>query len=196
MAYRQLGDSTLQVSAVGVGCNNFGARIDQAAATAVVGAALDAGINFFDTADTYGDWTSETLLGRALGNRRHEVVVATKFGNRAPPAPAGGSRPYVIGAVEASLRRLGTDYIDLYQMHNPDPETPIEETLGALDELVRTGKVRYVGHSNFTGPQIAEAHRIARGAGFSRFITAQNHYNLLEREIEAEVIPACQRFGL
>jgi aryl-alcohol dehydrogenase-like predicted oxidoreductase len=196
MAYRQLGDSDLQVSAVGVGCNNFGARIDQAAATAVVGAALDAGINFFDTADTYGDWTSETLLGRALGNRRHEVVVATKFGNRAPPAPAGGSRPYVIGAVEASLRRLGTDYIDLYQMHNPDPETPIEETLGALDELVRTGKVRYVGHSNFTGPQIAEAHRIARDAGFSRFITAQNHYNLLEREIEAEVIPACQRFGL
>src|ERR1700675_3642048 len=126
MAYRQLGDSDLKVSDVGVGGNNSGELLDQAAATAVVGAALDAGINFFDTADTYGDWTSETLLGRALGNRRHEVVVATKFGNRAPPppAPAGGSRPYVIGAVEASLRRLGTDYIDLYQMHNPDPETP------------------------------------------------------------------------
>src|ERR1700722_10369658 len=138
MAYRQLGDSDLQVSAVGVGCNNFGARIDQAAATAVVGAALDAGINFFDTANTYGDWTSETLLGCALGGRRHEAVIATKFGDRAPPPPAppGGSRRYVIGAVEASLRRLGTDYIDLYQMHIPDLATPIEETLGALDELV------------------------------------------------------------
>ena len=198
MACRRLGDSDLLVSAVGVGCNNFGVRIDQAAATAVVGAALDAGINFFDTADIYGDWNSETLLGRALGDRRHEVVVATKFGNRAPPPPAppGGSRRYVIGAVEASLRRLGTDYIDLYQMHNPDLATPIEETLGALDDLVSAGKVRYVGHSNFTGAQIAEADRIARDGSFSRFITAQNHYNLLEREIEAEVIPACERFGL
>src|ERR1700675_5166995 len=182
MAYRRLGDSDLQVSAVGLGCNNFGARIDQAAASAVVGAALDAGISFFDTADIYGDWTSETLLGRALGDRRHEVVVATRFGNAAPPPPAplGGSRRYVIGAVEASLQRLGTDYIDLYQKHIPDLVTPIEETLGALDELVSAGKARYVGHSNFTGPQIAEADRIARDAGFNHFITAQNHYNLLE----------------
>jgi aryl-alcohol dehydrogenase-like predicted oxidoreductase len=196
MAYRRLGDSDLQVSAVGMGCNNFGVRMDQTATTLVVGAALDAGINFFDTADTYGNWTSETLLGRALGDRRHEVVVATKFGSRVPPGPLGGSRRYVIGAVEASLRRLGTDYIDLYQMHNPDLDTPIEETLGALDDLVSAGKVRYLGHSNFTGPQIAEADRIAREGGFSRFITAQNHYNLLEREIQAEVIPACERFGL
>jgi aryl-alcohol dehydrogenase-like predicted oxidoreductase len=196
MAYRRLGDSDLQVSAVGMGCNNFGVRMDQAAANLAVGAALDAGINFFDTADTYGNWASETLLGRALGRRRHEVVIATKFGSRVPPGSRGGSRGYVIGAVEASLQRLGTDYIDLYQMHIPDPETPIEETLRALDDLVSAGKVRYLGHSNFTGLQIAEADRVARDGGFSHFMTAQNHYNLLEREIETEVIPACERCGL
>jgi len=203
MRYRRLGDSGLVVSAVGVGCNNFGRRLDADGTRAVVEAALEVGINFFDTADIYGDphGTSEEQLGAALKGRRDDVVIATKFGMdmhgaNGPDYGARGARRYVMRAVEASLRRLNTDYIDLYQMHEPDPGTPIEETLSALDDLVRSGKVRYIGCSNFAGWQIADADWTARSAGLTRFISAQNHYNLLNREVEAEVLPACQRFGL
>jgi aryl-alcohol dehydrogenase-like predicted oxidoreductase len=173
-------------------------RIDQEQTTAVVHAALDAGITLFDTADVYGGQQSEVLLGKALGDRRHEVVVATKFAMPTGPGPygAGGSRRYVAQAVEASLKRLGTDYIDLYQMHRPDPDTPIEETLSALDDLVTAGKVRYLGNSNFSGWQIADADWTARSRGLGRFVSAQNDYSLLERRVEAEVLPACERFGL
>jgi aryl-alcohol dehydrogenase-like predicted oxidoreductase len=198
MDYRRLGDSGLKVSEIGLGCNNFGMRIDQAATDAVVAAALDAGVNFFDTADIYGGLKSEVMLGQALGARRPEVIVATKFANPtgARPDQRGGSRGYVVKAVEASLKRLGTDYIDLYQMHLPDADTPIEETLRALDDLITAGKVRYIGNSNFAGWQIADADWIARGEHLNRFVSAQNNYSLLERKVEFEVIPACQRFGL
>lgn len=198
MEQRRLGKSGLYVSAVGVGCNNFGGRIDAAGTREVVHAALDQGINFFDTADVYGDQRSETLLGEALGPRRPEVIVATKFGMATGPGrqDRGGSRHYVRRAVEASLRRLGTDYIDLYQMHAPDPATPMEETLSVLDDLVREGKVRYVGHSNFAGWQIADADWIARTVGRTPFVTAQNQYSLLERSVRHEVLPACRHFGL
>jgi aryl-alcohol dehydrogenase-like predicted oxidoreductase len=198
MDYRRLGDSGLKVSEIGLGCNNFGMRIDQAATDAVVAAALDAGVNFFDTADIYGGLKSEVMLGQALGARRAEVIVATKFANPtgARPDQRGGSRGYVVKAVEASLKRLGTDYIDLYQMHLPDADTPIEETLRALDDLITAGKVRYIGNSNFAGWQIADADWIARGEHLNRFVSAQNNFSLLERKVEFEVIPACQRFGL
>jgi aryl-alcohol dehydrogenase-like predicted oxidoreductase len=199
MDTRKLGGTGLEVSLVGLGCNNFGMRIDEAATKEVVAAALDAGIDFFDTADVYGGTRSEAYLGRALkGVPRDRVVIATKFTMaHGEGGPAGGaSRRYVIDAVEASLRRLGTDHIDLYQQHRPDAGTPIDETLRALDDLVRSGKVRYVGHSNFTGWQIADADWTARTANTHRFVTAQNHYNLLDRRIEREVIPACERFGL
>ena len=162
MTYRQLGDSGLTVSAVGLGCNNFGRRIDQEATTAVVRAAVDAGITLFDTADTYGQGASEELLGRALGAERENVIVATKFGNdmqgvNGPDWGVRGSRRYLRRAVEASLRRLGTDWIDLYQYHRPDLVTPMEETLAALTELVQEGKVRYLGSSNLTGWQVVDA---------------------------------------
>src|SRR5215469_3739121 len=159
MELRRVGDSGLQVSEVGLGCNNFGMRIDEAAAKAVVAAALDVGITLFDTADVYGGAKSEVMLGKALGEKRKDALVATKFAMPMGEGPyrRGGSRRYVISAVEASLKRLGTDYIDLYQMHAPDPLTPIEETLDALDDVVRAGKARYVGCSNFTGWQIADA---------------------------------------
>lgn len=198
MEQRRLGRSGLHVSAVGIGCNNFGGRVDEAGTRAVVDAALDCGINFFDTADVYGEQRSEALLGRALGSRRQEVVIATKFGMPMGPSlrDRGGSRHYILRAVEASLTRLGTDYIDLYQIHAPDPATPIEETLGALDDLVRSGKVRYIGHSNFAGWQIADAHWTASSRGLNPFVTAQNHYSLLERAVQHEVLPACERFGL
>nr|MDT0661074.1 aldo/keto reductase [Micromonospora sp. DSM 115978] len=203
MIYRRLGDSGLVVSIVGIGCNNFGRKLDQNGATAVVDAALDAGINFFDTADIYGEphGGSEEQLGAALRGRRDDVVVATKFGMdmsgmNGPDHGARGSRRYVARAVEASLRRLGTDYIDLYQFHQPDPGTPIEETLAALDDLVRAGKVRYLGNSNFASWQIADAAWLARTTGRTPFVSAQNHYNLLQRDVEAEVVPACERFGL
>jgi aryl-alcohol dehydrogenase-like predicted oxidoreductase len=198
MDYRRLGNSGLKVSEIGLGCNNFGMRIDQAATNEVVAAALDAGINFFDTADIYGGRKSEVMLGQALGARRHDIVLATKFAGPtgAGPDQRGGSRRYVINALEASLRRLGADYIDLYQMHFPDPDTPIEETLRALDDAVTAGKVRYIGNSNFTGWQIADADWIARSGHMNRFVSAQNNYSLLERKVEFEVIPACQRFGL
>lgn len=198
MEQRRLGSSGLFVSAVGIGCNNFGGRIDAAATAAVVDAAIDQGINFFDTADVYGNQQSETLLGQALGGRRDQVVIASKFGMPmgAGLLDKGGSRRYVRKAVEASLRRLGTDYLDLYQMHAPDPATPIEETLAVLDDLVREGKIRYLGNSNFSGWQIADAHWTATTRNATAFVTAQNHYSLLERAVQHEVLPACERFGL
>lgn len=198
MEYRRLGSSGLKVSEVGLGCNNFGMRIDQEATHAVVGACLDAGITLFDTADVYGGSKSEVMLGEALKGKRGDVVLATKFAMPMGKGPdrRGGSRRYVMSAVEASLKRLGTDYIDLYQMHAPDADTPIEETLGALDDLVTQGKVRYIGNSNFTGWQIADADWTARDAHINRFVSAQNNYSLLERKVEFEVTPACERFGL
>jgi aryl-alcohol dehydrogenase-like predicted oxidoreductase len=201
--YRPLGDSGLAVSVVGLGCNNFGRRIGRERAGDVVGAALDAGITLFDTSDTYGDprGASEEMLGEALTGRRGEAVIATKFGSdmggaNGPDWGRRGSRRYVRIAVEASLRRLGTDWIDLYQLHRPDPGTPIEETLSALDDLVREGKVRYVGCSNFSGWQVADADWTARTHGYSRFVSAQNEYSLLNGAAGAELLPACRRFGL
>jgi len=198
MEQRRLGNSGLQVSAVGIGCNNFGGRIDATATRAVVDAALDHGITLFDTADVYGNQQSEVLLGAALGARRADVIIATKFAMPMGQGvyQRGGSRRYVLAAAEASLKRLGTDYIDLYQMHAPDADTPIEETLAALDDLVRCGKVRYIGCSNFTGWQIADADWTANSRNGARFVSAQNHYSLLERGVEAEVIGSCERFGL
>ncbi len=198
MQQRQLGRSGLFVSELGIGCNNFGGRVDEAGTREVVAAALDCGINFFDTADVYGEQRSEVLLGRVLGSRRADVVIATKFGMPTGPSPQekGGSRRYILRAVEASLERLGTDYIDLYQIHAPDPATPIEETLRALDDLVRSGKVRYIGHSNFAGWQILDADWTARSLNVNAFVSAQNHYSLLERGARKEVLPACERCGL
>ncbi len=200
MRYRQLGRSGLTVSVVGLGCNNFGSRCDLRATRVVVDAALEAGITLFDTADVYGNrGGSETLLGQALKGRRDEAVVASKFGASmgGPPEEARGSRRYVRRAIEASLRRLATDHLDLYQQHVPDPKTPLEETLAALDELVTEGKVRYIGSSNFGGWQIADAEWIARTEHRTRFISAQNQYNLLERDpVEFDVTPACERYGV
>ena len=196
MRMRRLGTSGLKVSEVGLGCNNFGMRIDQAETKAVVDAALDAGITLFDTADIYGGTKSEEFLGKALGKRRGDIVLATKFGMAVggDETKKGGSRRWIMRAVEDSLTRLGTDWIDLYQFHQPDPDTPIDETLRALDDLVTQGKVRYIGNSNFTGWQIADADWTA--AGGARFISAQNQYSLLERKVEFEVLPACEHFGL
>ena len=203
MSYRRLGKSGLAVSVVGLGCNNFGRKLDADGSRAVVDAALDVGMNLFDTADIYGTphGSSEELLGAALKGRRGDIVLATKFGMdmagmNGPDHGARGSRSYIIRAVEASLRRLDTDYIDLYQMHTPDPATPIDETLSTLDDLVHAGKVRYVGNSNFAGWQIADADWTARTAGVTPFISAQNQYSLLHRDVEIEVVPACQHFGL
>ncbi|MEX3566147.1 aldo/keto reductase [Micrococcus endophyticus] len=207
MRHTRLGRSGLTVSVVGLGCNNLGrpgtATLEQDGTDAVVHAALDAGITFFDVADIYGaqPGLSEERLGRALGARRDDVVIGTKFGMDMAGAngvdhDARGSRRYIVRAVEASLRRLGTDWIDLYQFHTPDPVTPIDETLRALDDLVRAGKVRYVGHSNRTGWQIAQAEYVARELGTERFVSAQNHYNLLDRRAELEVVPAAAEFGL
>ena len=196
MKLRRLGASGLKVSEVGLGCNNFGMRIDEKATEAVVGAAIDAGVTLFDTADIYGGTKSEEFLGKALGKRRGDIVLATKFGMRIgdDERKKGGSRRYIMRAVEDSLTRLKTDWIDLYQMHQPDPDTPIDETLRALDDLVTQGKVRYIGNSNFAGWQIADADWTA--AGSSRFVSAQNQYSLLERRVEHEVLPACENFGL
>jgi len=203
MEYRQLGDSGLTVSVVGLGCNNFGGRIDADQADTVVNAALDAGITLFDTADVYrGEqgW-SEEILGQALGKRRDEVVIATKFGGdlkgaNGPDWGVRGSRRYIRKAIDSSLRRLGTDWIDLYQLHVPDPITPIEETLAALSELVAEGKVRYIGSSQFAGWQVVDADWAARTAGFEHFISAQNKYSLLDRDVEDELVPACEHLGI
>ncbi len=205
--FRRLGTSGLVVSTVGLGCNNLGRAgsrtEDPAAATAVVHAALDAGITFFDTADVYGapPGRSEELLGQALGARRADVVIATKFGMDARGSNgrdfgARGSRRYIRQAVEASLRRLGTDWIDLYQLHAPDLGTPLEETLAALDDLVTAGTVRYLGHSNFSGWQLADAAWTAQSGSRTPFISAQNQYSLLHRDAERELIPAAHAFGV
>jgi aryl-alcohol dehydrogenase-like predicted oxidoreductase len=198
MKVRRLGTSGLKVSVVGLGCNNFGMRIDAAQTQAVVDAAIEAGITLFDTADIYGGTQSEVFLGEALGKRRHDIVLATKFGMRVggDPRKQGGSRKWIMQAVEDSLTRLKTDYIDLYQHHAPDADTPMDETLRALDDLVSQGKVRYIGNSNYTGWQIADADWQARIVGQTRFVSAQNQYSLLERRVEHEVLPACERFGL
>jgi len=203
MRYRQLGSSGLTVSVVGLGCNNFGGRLDLRATRAVVDAALDEGITMLDTSDTYGNrGGSEEQLGEVLAGRRDEVVLATKFGHQrtdmgyGPAAGAKGGRSYIRRAVQASLRRLRTDHIDLYQLHTPDPVTPIEETLAALDGLVHDGLVRYVGHSNFNGWQLAHAAHVARETGATPFVSAQNHWSLLQRDVEAELVPAARHFGL
>ena len=198
MEFRQLGRSGLSVSEIGLGCNNFGGRVDQSGTKRVVDAALDHGITLFDTADVYGGSNSEVFLGKALGSKRSDVIIATKFGMAMgqDALSRGGSRRYIMKAVEASLQRLGTDYIDLYQIHFPDPVTPIDETLAALHDLVRSGKVRYVGSSNFSSWQIADADWTARSEGYTRFVSAQNHMNLFERAVVHEVIPGCRHFGL
>ncbi|WP_461153129.1 aldo/keto reductase [Saccharopolyspora tripterygii] len=207
MDQRRLGESGLAVSAVGLGCNNLGrpgtATETLSGTRAVVDAALDAGITFFDVADTYGSprGRSEELLGQALSGRRDLAVIATKFGmdmqgSNGPDFGARGSRRYVRRAVESSLRRLATDWIDLYQLHRPDPLTPLEETLSVLDDLVREGKIRYVGHCNLAGWQVADASWTATSAGLTAPVSSQHHYSLLSREVEREVVPAAQRFGL
>ena len=230
MEYRNLGNSGLKVSVVGLGCNDFGGRWDLDHSARVIHHALDRGVTLFDTSDVYpspagGDGPagrSEEFLGQILRGRRHEAVIATKFSRPAgddaavyrarilaragedaekPPAlhrplRQGASRRHIVYAVEQSLRRLQTDYIDLYQMHGPDPHTPIEESLRALDDLVRDGKVRYIGCSNFRGWQVADAHWAAQTASLTSFISAQNEYNLLARQIEQDVVPACRAYGL
>ncbi len=203
MRYRSLGESGLVVSVVGLGCNNFGGRLDLDGTRAVVDAAIESGITLFDTADMYGhQGGSERLLGEVLGKRRDQVVLATKFGHQGADmgygvaAGAKAGRAYIRRAVTESLRRLRTDYIDLYQMHTPDPSTPIAETLAALDELVTEGKVRYLGHSNLSGWQIADAAHVAARDRRTPFISAQNQWSLLERDAEAEVVPAARAFGL
>src|ERR1700744_2771358 len=203
MRYGTLGDSGLLVSVVGLGCNNFGGRLDVQQTRAVVDAAIDEGITLFDTAETYGGaGAAELALGEGLPGRRAKVVLATKFGHQGadmgygPAAGARGGRSYIKIAVEKSLTRLKTDYIDLYQLHTPDPVTPIEETLAALDDLVTEGKVRYIGHSNLAGWQIPDAAHTAIGSGRVPFISAQTHWSLLERGAEKEVVPAARHFGV
>jgi aryl-alcohol dehydrogenase-like predicted oxidoreductase len=203
MRYRPLGKSGLLVSVVGLGCNNFGRRLNLEQTRSVVDAAIEAGITLLDTAETYGGaGRSEEFLGEVLAGRRDRVVLATKFGSQGgdmgygPAAGAKGSRSYIRRAVEQSLRRLRTDYIDLYQIHTPDPVTPIEETLTALTELVQAGLVRYIGNSNFTGAQIASAAAAAREFSTARFVSAQNHWSLLERQAELEIVPTAVQFGL
>ena len=194
---RPLGDSGLEVSIVGLGCNNFGRRLDLDGTRAVVDAALEAGVTFFDTADIYGGGQSEELLGKVLEGRRDQVVLATKFGMDMHDGKGPrGSRDYIRQAVQNSLQRLRTDVIDYYWYHQPDGETPVAETLETLDELVRAGTVRAIGASNFSAAQIEEADAVAREHGWTRFTAIQNEYSLLVREAEDEVLPACQRLGL
>ena len=200
--FRRLGHSGLVVSAIGLGTNNLGMKLDMEQSREVVHCALDEGITLFDTADVYGK--SEERLGTLLRRKRDDVIIATKFGSdvrrlgndNGADWNARGARRYVRRAVEASLRRLQTEWIDLYQMHRPDPRTPIEETLSVLDDLVREGKVRYIGHSNLTGWQVAHAEWTARTRGFERFVSAQNEYSLLRREAERDLVPALDHFGI
>jgi aryl-alcohol dehydrogenase-like predicted oxidoreductase len=198
MQFKNLGNSGLKVSVAGLGCNNFGAKCDQKETSAIVHKAIDLGLTLFDTANMYSKGESEKLLGTALKDKRQDVIVATKF--RVPmgdgPYDGGASRRHIMTAVEDSLTRLKTDYIDLYQIHFPDDETPIEETLDALNDLVHAGKVRYIGCSNFAGWQLVEANRIAAEEGLTKFISAQNHYSLLERKIESELVPAAKAYGV
>ena len=196
---RRLGRDGPVVSAVGLGCNNFGRRLDAAGTERVVHAAVDLGITLFDTADVYGRGASEEYLGQALGPRRSKVLIATKFGvamGSGPFPDGGGSRGAIMYAVEQSLRRLKTDVIDLYQYHRPDNITPMDETLRALDDLVRQGKVRYIGHSNFNAAQARDSATVSANSSLARFVTAQNHYSLLTRDIEDELVPACNNLGL
>lgn len=187
---------TLKVSLVGLGCNNLGRRIDAAQTEQVVHAALDLGVTLFDTADAYGDGALEELLGQALTGRRDEAVVATKFGMKLDDERQGAHPDYVLRACEASLRRLQVDHIDLYQLHKPDPDVPIEETLGALAQLVEEGKVREIGHSNLTAAEMNDAQAVAVRDGVPRFASAQDHWNLLERDLEGERLTAIRRNGL
>jgi aryl-alcohol dehydrogenase-like predicted oxidoreductase len=198
MRMRVLGDGGPEVSVVGLGTNNFGGRIDFEQSLAVIDAALDAGVTLIDTADIYGQGTSEERIGRALEGRRDGVVIATKFGSEMDERPEErrGNPDYIQWAVEGSLRRLRTDVIDVYQMHEPDPLTPIEETLGALNDLVAEGKVRWIGSSNFSAAQIEAAEEVSRGAGFHRFVSAQNEYSFAEREAEDEVLPVLERLDI
>ena len=198
MKTRSLGAEGPEVSVVGLGTNNFGGRIDYEQSKAVVDEAIEQGITLFDTADIYSQGTSEEFIGRALEGRRDAVFIATKFGKPmdANPSESRGSREYIRWAVEESLRRLRTDVIDVYQMHEPDPSTPVEETLGALDELVREGKVRWIGSSNYSPAQIEEADTIARDRGLSRFVAAQNEYSLVRREAEDGLLPLCDGLGI
>jgi aryl-alcohol dehydrogenase-like predicted oxidoreductase len=195
---RRLGTEGPDVSAVGLGCNNFGIRVDLEGTRAVVDAALDAGVTLFDTADVYGGkGGSESFLGEVLEGRRDRVVIATKFGgDMGDGTAARGSRAYIHKAIDASLERLRTDVVDLYQYHTPDNVTPFEETFGALDQLVRAGKVRHVGHSNLNAAQVEEVEAICRERGFARPVSAQNEYSLLRREAEEELLPMCERLGL
>jgi aryl-alcohol dehydrogenase-like predicted oxidoreductase len=198
MRTRHLGDGGPEVSVVGLGTNNFGRRCDYEQTVAVIDAALDAGVTLFDTADIYGQGMSEGFIGRALEGRRDRVLIATKFGKPMDERPEErrGSPDYIQWAVESSLRRLRTDVIDLYQMHEPDPLTPIEETLGALNDLVHDGKVRWIGSSNFSAEQVEAAEEVARGAGFHRFVSLQNEYSFVEREAEDEVLATCETLGI
>src|SRR5690554_1593610 len=193
MARRRIG--SLEVSVVGLGCNNFGRRLDEAATRSVVDAALDAGVDFLDTADVYGETYSETFLGRVLEGRRDRVVLATKFGSKVAEGKEGARPEYVKQALQDSLRRLRTDHVDLYQLHRPDPEVPIADTLGALGELVAAGLVREIGCSNFSAEQIAEAEEAVE-PGAARFVSVQNELSLLRRQDERDVIPACRQHGL
>jgi len=195
---KALGQGGPEVSVVGLGTNNFGGRCDYEQSKAVLDAALAAGVTLIDTADIYSQGTSEEYIGRALEGRRDHVLIATKFGKpmQANPSGSRGSPQYVRWAVDGSLRRLRTDMIDVYQMHEPDPSTPIEETLGVLGELVREGKVRFIGSSNFSPAQVDEADEIARTRGLTRFVAAQNEYSLVNRDAEVDLLPLCERLGI
>ena len=198
MEYRNLGSSGLRVSLVGLGCNNFGMRLDLEQTRAVVDRAFDLGITLFDTADMYGGrGGSETQLGKILGHRRKDIVLASKFGMAMSDdgTKIGASRRYIMSAVEDSLRRLKTDWIDLYQLHQPDPLTPLDETMQALDDLVTQGKIRYIGCSNLPSWQVVESQWVSKSMGLNRFVSCQDEYNILNRNVEAELIPAMQKYG-
>jgi aryl-alcohol dehydrogenase-like predicted oxidoreductase len=198
MRTRALGQEGPEVTVVGLGTNNFGGRIDYAASKAVVDEAIQQGITLFDTADIYSQGASEEFIGRALEGRRDAVLIATKFGKPMDENPneSRGTREYIRWAVEGSLRRLRTDHIDVYQMHEPDPSTPLDETLEALHELVREGTVRHIGSSNYSAEQIEQADALARDRGWTRFVSAQNHYSLVERDVEQDVLPTCERLRI
>ncbi|NLN28732.1 MAG: aldo/keto reductase [Firmicutes bacterium] len=198
MEYRQLGKSGLRVSAVGLGTNQFGGKVDADGVRRLIDEALAAGVNFIDTADTYTGGRSEETIGKAIRGRRDKVIIATKVGSRVGDGPndAGASRQRIMNGVEASLRRLGTDYIDLYQIHRVDPHTPFEETMRALDDLVRAGKVRYIGASNYAAWQLCRSNDLAEMHGWTPFVSIQPHYHMLERSIEKELVPYCQAFGI
>jgi len=199
LEHKNLGNSGLRVSVVGLGCNNFGRRCDQAATTAVVEKALDSGVTLFDTADVYGPGgLSEEFLGVALKGKRRDAIIATKFMGPMGEGTlwSGASRRYIFDAIDASLKRLDTEYVDLYQIHFPDVNTPIAETMRALDDVVRSGRARYVGCSNFAGWQVVEAQWVARSGHLSEFVSAQNQYNLLDRRIERELVPAASAYGM